>query len=184
MQRRIVQIAVGQRQSGFKEDGVDGIVAGLVPEFFITSVAARMMHAGQVQHFMALQPPDHVLRQHVYVRRIVGKNFAVRPGGPAAAVFTQFQTERQIGEKGMIQHQVAPGLDHLDACRIVAHYIKTSRLSRAQSPKAWVSTMEGCTATALRISSTPNSAGKRLASCTNSPMTSSLARRAMDSHSA
>jgi hypothetical protein len=70
----VVQVAVGQHDAGVEKDGVDGVVAGPVPQPGLAVPAPDVVAAGQMQDLVALHALDLVQALGLDVVRVVGQD--------------------------------------------------------------------------------------------------------------
>lgn len=161
------QMALRQPEAGIEQQGIHHHIAGLVPEPGIASAAPDMVGAGQMHDLVGLGPHQPFMGQGGRPGGVEAQRAAVGPEVAAGAVRFQVQMQDQGAEKGLPEHQCRPGPDHgregapLQGRKIVPVHIRTSALSRAQRAKGSLSTTAGSWRTASRMSSTPNSAGRR-----------------------
>ena len=110
---RIGEAAFGQIEAGVLEQGVDALVAGLIPLLLVAIAATRVVEHGRV-HDAVGDEALHLGQRHlVDVIRVVADGHAITRAGLDVAVLDHLEAQGECSEERMAHHEVRAGLDHL-----------------------------------------------------------------------
>lgn len=101
----IEEAALGQLEAVGDQEGVDGVVAGIVPAVDVAAAAAEMVGEGDVVALVRDQGDSHLVGELGEPSRIDGELDAVGPGGVGRRVLDPFEAQGEGGEEGMAQDE-------------------------------------------------------------------------------